>query len=155
MCTSQIELSADIISFDSKDRIFHYPKYYPRCQEGQKLERGCGANGFKGTTGHKESIPPGPGVSARKEGGACSEEHGGSKCSAQIICPFLGLVVMCTLGVSVHTVNTLLSCVRAASHSRVAHRSSFAFRPRSILLSLLKLLYQIACKDKPVERGGR
>ena len=88
-------ISADIINFDSKDRIFHYPKYYPRCQEGQKLERGCGTNGFKGTTGHKESIPPGPGVSARKEGGACSEGHDAQKCSAQIICPFLALVVLC------------------------------------------------------------
>ena len=61
---------------------------------GQKLERGCGANGFKGTTGHKESIPPGPCGKSRQEGGACSEGHDAQKCSAQIICPFLALVVL-------------------------------------------------------------
>ena len=96
MCTSQIEIDAYIINFDSKDRIFHYPKYYPRCQVGQKLERGCGTSGFKGTIGHKESIPPGPGVNSRGEGGACSEGHDAQKCSAQIICPFLALVVLCS-----------------------------------------------------------
>lgn len=35
------------------------PKYYPRCQEGQNLEGGCVASGFKGTNEHREPNPPG------------------------------------------------------------------------------------------------